>query len=207
MSKSNKLYKIFMTSMIVIIAGLLLATGIIAVQKHLKLKMEIAFQPGVQCAIGVVNFKTGDEIMFLKNFEDENGSVEVNGGILDGSKLILTQDIVETYGMSVEEVEEVFGLYLTAFGTNFDIRDGSVLCLMIMNYTSAMLEVSLNLSHGEVLPVEWLSAFMGVPFTGVNWVIEPYSDTAISAGFYFTLLILTPLQLFCLTQKSPWIFN
>ena len=74
MSKSNRMYKIFMTSMIVIIAGLLLATGIIAIQKQMKLKANIQFLPGVNVEIYVKNENNPTETLIFRNFEDTANS-------------------------------------------------------------------------------------------------------------------------------------
>ena len=51
MTKQEKIYRIFMTTMIVIIAGLLLATGIIAVQKSMKLSVGVSITPSMLCKI------------------------------------------------------------------------------------------------------------------------------------------------------------
>ena len=45
MSKSSRIYKIFMTTMIVAIAGMLLAMGIIAAQKNNETWSAVFFKP------------------------------------------------------------------------------------------------------------------------------------------------------------------
>ena len=45
MLKSEKVYKIFMTAMFVVIAGLLLASGIVAIQKSMKLNLSFDVKP------------------------------------------------------------------------------------------------------------------------------------------------------------------
>ena len=67
MTKQEKIYRIFMTTMIVIIAGLLLATGIIAIQKQMKLKANIEFLPGINVEIFVKNEDNPTETLIFRN--------------------------------------------------------------------------------------------------------------------------------------------
>ena len=75
MTKQEKIYRIFMTSMIVIIAGLLLATGIIAIQKSIRVKMGIQFLPGVNVEIYVKNDTYTEYELLFRNYviDEENG--------------------------------------------------------------------------------------------------------------------------------------
>ena len=181
MSKGNRLYKTFMTTMIVIIAGLLLATGIIAIQKHLKLKMEVAFQPGVNVEIGVLNPETFEEVLILRNFDDgADKHVEVNQAVLQGSKLTLTEEFINTYACS-QELLDLFGVEVE--------EGGSVIALYINNYTPEAVEVSLDLSHGEI--VEFSGAF-----------IAPYYETS-GASQYAAFVAIDTASVILPNTKIP----
>ena len=65
MSKSNRIYKIFMTTMIVAIAGMLLAMGIIAAQKTMKLGVQFSSNPNYKLAIAINN----EENVVFQNFD------------------------------------------------------------------------------------------------------------------------------------------
>ena len=99
MSKSNRMYKIFMTSMIVIIAGLLLATGIIAIQKSMKLKANIEFLPGVNVEI-YVNEESENGLLFRNFDKDTNNKIYVNSTYceLGATTLTMNNNFVTAYG-------------------------------------------------------------------------------------------------------------
>ena len=96
MSKANKLYKIFMTSMIVIIAGLLLACGVIAVKNSMRVKMSIPANPNFLIEIYIQ--KDGSEIQNLvfKNYDE----IKIQNGIsgINANTLIASDDFITRYG-------------------------------------------------------------------------------------------------------------
>jgi len=109
MSKSDKLYKIFMTSMIVIIAGLLLATGIIAIQKSMK--MNLSFEANPNYLFEVYIQKSGDDTkkLVFRNYEKSasEGVVMENGfSTLYGNTLSADDTFLETYGSDFEFIIE-----------------------------------------------------------------------------------------------------
>ena len=122
MVKSNKLYKLFMTAMVVAIAGMLIAMGIIAIQKNLKLKTSIDFIPGVDVEILVKNEDNPTEQLIFRNFEDveTSKSIEYNPTYcsISGNTLTLNNN------------------FTTAFGNNFTI--------IIKNYSSFKIETNIT---------------------------------------------------------------
>jgi len=109
MSKTNRLYKIFMTSMIVIIAGLLLATGIIAIQKSMK--MNLSFEANPNYLFEVYIQKSGDDTkkLVFRNYEKSasEGVVMENGfSTLYGNTLTADDTFLETYGSDFEFIIE-----------------------------------------------------------------------------------------------------
>ena len=122
MSKANRLYKTFMTSMIVIIAGMLLATGIIAIQKQIKLKANIEFLPGVDVEIYVKNADNPTETLIFRNFEDTGNSktIEFNATYCELSATTLTMN----------------NNFVTAYGNNFT--------LIVKNYSGFTIETNIT---------------------------------------------------------------
>ena len=97
MSKSNRMYKIFMTSMIVIIAGLLLACGVIAVKNSMRVKMSIPANPNFLIEIYIQKDGSETQNLVFKNY----GDVQIKNGFstLSGNKLIANGDeFVNAYG-------------------------------------------------------------------------------------------------------------
>ena len=87
MSKSNRMYKIFMTSMIVIIAGLLLATGIIAVQKSMKLSVGVSITPSMLCKIT----DSDDNVLFCNTTKNNQTLYVTEGASISGNMLTLNK--------------------------------------------------------------------------------------------------------------------
>ena len=125
MSKSNRMYKIFMTTMIVIIAGLLLATGIIAIQKSMKLKANIEFLPGINVEIYVKNENNPTETLIFRNFEDTSDAnnkkyIEFNSTYCELSATTLTMK----------------DAFVTAYGNNFT--------LVVHNFSGFTIETNIT---------------------------------------------------------------
>ena len=87
-----------MTSMIVIIAGMLIAMGIIAIQKSIRVKMNVDFFPGVDVEIYVNDENT----LLFRNFEDKltSKSIEYNATYctLAATTLTLNTNFTTAYG-------------------------------------------------------------------------------------------------------------
>ena len=95
MSKANKLYKIFMTSMIVIIAGLLLACGVIAVKNSMRVKMSIPANPNFLIEIYIQKDGENTQNLVFKNFDE----IKIQNGIsgINTNTLIASDDFVTQY--------------------------------------------------------------------------------------------------------------
>jgi len=119
MSKSNRMYKIFMTTMIVIIAGLLLATGIIAIQKSMKLKANIEFLPGINVEI-YVNEESENGLLFRNFDKDTNNKIYVNSTYCELGATTLTMN----------------NNFVTAYGNNFT--------LVVKNYSGFTIETNIT---------------------------------------------------------------
>ena len=100
MSKSYRMYKIFMTTMVVIIAGLLLATGIIAIQKQMKLKTSFEYIPGVDVEIYVKNVDNSSERLIFSNYEKGASGIYVDTKycLLSATTLTMNSDFAKDYG-------------------------------------------------------------------------------------------------------------
>ena len=96
MSKGNRLYKIFMTSMIVIIAGLLLACGVIAVKNSMRVKMSIPANPNFLIEIYIQKDGSETQNLVFKNFDE----IKIQNGIsgINANTLIASDDFVTQYG-------------------------------------------------------------------------------------------------------------
>ncbi|MBR4407874.1 MAG: hypothetical protein IKT27_06125 [Clostridia bacterium] len=92
MSKTNRIYKIFMATMIVAIAGMLLAMGIIAAQKTMKLGVQFSSTPNYKLAIAI---NDAENVVF-QNFDDvimDNGISSLNGNVL-----VADNNVFKNYG-------------------------------------------------------------------------------------------------------------
>ena len=100
MSKTNKIYKIFMTTMIVAIAGMLLAMGIIAAQKTMKLGVRFSSNPNYRLEVWIEKNGSTAEPVFC-NFEDDGlgKQVEMKNGIssLDGNTIVADSSFFTKY--------------------------------------------------------------------------------------------------------------
>jgi len=97
MSKANRLYKVFMTSMIIVIAGLLLACGVIAVKNSMRVKMSIPANPNFLIEIYIQKDGSETQNLVFKNY----GDVQIKNGFssLSGNKLIANgDDFIKAYG-------------------------------------------------------------------------------------------------------------
>ena len=94
MLKSERLYKIFITSMIVLIAGLLLATGIIALKNSMRMKIGVEMYPNFKIEVCINEV---DNVVF-RNFDD----LVTNNGIsgLSGNTLTMDNSFFDTYEKS-----------------------------------------------------------------------------------------------------------
>lgn len=118
MSKADKWYKIFMVSMIVAMAGMLIATGIIAIQKSMKLKASFDFITGVDVEI-YVN-EENEEGLIFSNYENGLKGIYVNATYCSLSATNLTFN----------------NAFVTAYGNNFT--------LIVKNYSSFTIQTEIT---------------------------------------------------------------
>ena len=113
MSKSNRIYKIFMTTMIVAIAGMLLAMGIIAAQKTMRLGVQFSSNPNYKLAIAI----NDEENVVFQNFD----TVIMDNGIssLNGDTLVADEEAFKGYG---NDFTIIIKNYTEATGIKIDME-------------------------------------------------------------------------------------
>ena len=144
MTKSNRLYKIFMTTMIVIIAGMLLATGIIAIQKSMKLNVSMSMLPTANIEILVGGAES--ETLLFRNFDKDTNNkvyVDTSKATLSGNTFSLKDSFVNTYGSEFTIIVKNYsnfpikvGLSSTATGSPATITPASQSLAACSSYTS-----------------------------------------------------------------------
>ena len=102
MSKASKLYKVLMTAMIVAIAGMLLASGIIALQKSMKLNLSFNMNPNIFCRIDA---SIGDNTSYNTIFCNTPNNATIGAGWSgNGNTLTFTNsstDMVKTVYLKI----------------------------------------------------------------------------------------------------------
>ena len=102
MSKASKLYKVFMTAMIVAIAGMLLASGLIALQKSMKLNLSFNMNPNIFCRIDA---SIGDNTSYNTIFCNTPDNATIGAGWSgNGNTLTFTNssaDMVKTVYLKI----------------------------------------------------------------------------------------------------------
>lgn len=124
MSKSDRIYKIFMSTMVVVIAGLLLATGIIAIQKQMKLKVSFSATPSIELQIDMKTMGA-DDSTYTKIFNNKESAYIGAGLSLSGNTLYFTEDFAKSYSgaigasftLRITNLND-FGLKVTSSGEN-----------------------------------------------------------------------------------------
>ncbi|MBR4406800.1 MAG: InlB B-repeat-containing protein [Clostridia bacterium] len=102
MSKSNRIYQTFMTSMIVAMAGMLIAMGVLAVSKSMKLTSSISMIPNAKIEMHIHNQgeePTSENLVF-RNFASGDKTVYVNESLssLSANTLMLTSTFLQNLG-------------------------------------------------------------------------------------------------------------
>ena len=127
MNKTNRIYKIFMTTMIVAIAGMLLAMGIIAAQKTMKLSTSIDFLPGVNIELYVKN--DSGEVLLFRNFQDTSDQQNKKYVTYDatlcsmkGNTFTMKQAFLNTYGNDFSLIIKNY----SAFAVKVDITSTAI---------------------------------------------------------------------------------
>ena len=115
MLKSERIYKVLMTTMIAVIIGLLLATGIIAIQKSMKLNLSFNVQPTFLFEIYVE--KDSQKEYVFRNFEADGKPLKFGDGLesLQGNKLTANNDFLKDYG-------DTFSIVIANYSTDKDLK-------------------------------------------------------------------------------------
>jgi len=124
MSKSDRIYKIFMSTMVVVIAGLLLATGIIAIQKQMRMKVSFSATPSIELQIDMKTMGA-DDSTYTKIFNNKESAYIGAGLSLSGNTLYFTEDFAKSYSgeigasftLRITNLND-FGLKVTSSGEN-----------------------------------------------------------------------------------------
>ena len=103
MDRTNRFYKIFITSMIVAIAIMLLASGIIALSKSMKLNLSFQANPNFHFEVYIQPQDSQSKNLVFRNFKKGNaegeGIVMKNGlSTLKANTLSADSSFVDTYG-------------------------------------------------------------------------------------------------------------
>ena len=97
MKKRLNYYNIFMTAMFVVIAGLLLASGIVAVQKSMKLNLSFQANPNFQIEVRILKEgETGEGDLIFKNFGETTIHSEITS--LNGITLNASDNFISKFG-------------------------------------------------------------------------------------------------------------
>lgn len=103
MTKLSKIYKLFMYTMVVAAIGMLIAMGVIAVQKSMRLNASIECLPGIDVEVSAKD-STGTETLLFRNFEDANAGktieFETDYCSISSNSLIMNDAFVTAYGNS-----------------------------------------------------------------------------------------------------------
>ena len=197
MSKSNRMYKIFMTTMIVIIAGLLLATGIIAIQKQMKMKVSFSATPSIFCQIDV-KANGADDSTYTTIFNN-NGEAIIGTGIeLSGNSLLFSDTFASAYAttlgtsfvLKITNLMTENGLKVTASGTGATSNPTYVTMKKSgSGAESATMTISGNsaLSTLQLSFVEYHFYSVSVVSTTDNYEFEGASDVAQNTEYTATI--------------------
>ena len=174
MTKRNKFYQIgFIISTIVCI-GLMLAMGIIAVQKSMKLNMSFQMNPSIYVKVEIYNTSTSK---YETIFQNTNATEIKSGVILSGNTLQFANDYATTLGtslkMKVTSLNEGITM-LTEFSGASVTSGGNTLTATATTYNVASAELTVSTLTG--LTMTFVQAFT-VDVRGVDT-----ASTTITAG-------------------------
>ena len=100
MKKRLNYYNIFMTALFVVIAGLLLASGIVAIQKSMKLNLAVKMNPSISCKINA-SFDGGES--YKEVFSNVEGDTAIGANwLISGNTLTYDNTAEGSMGMTVK---------------------------------------------------------------------------------------------------------
>ena len=203
MTKRNKFYQIgFIVSTIVCI-GLMLAVGIIAVQKSMKLNMSFQMNPSIYVKVEIYNTSTSK---YETIFQNTNATEIKSGVILSGNTLQFANDYATTLGtslkMKVTSLNEGMTM-LTEFSGASVTSGGNTITATATTYNVASDELTINTLSN--LTIQFSQAFM-VDVSGVDTnsaTISAGQNVYTINGTYYVKSTATNAQ-FTLTSKEHY---
>ena len=168
-----------MTAMMVVIAGLLLATGIIALQKSMNLKVGVNITPSHEIRIDY-----GGETIFCNTTKDSAGIKVASGYTLSGNTLTFTQEFIsigETFALTIYNYNTSY-LQVSVSGTG---ASGNTLTIAPYSTTATSEVLNLTIGAGAseaVLSFNLINVY-SISHTGSNYTFSG-SDTILENNSY-----------------------
>ena len=180
-----------MTAMIFVIAGLLLATGIIAMQKSMNMKVGVNITPSHE-----IRIVYGGETIFCNTTKYSGGIVVASGYTLNANTLTFTQEFLsigQTFALTIFNYNTSY-LQVSVSGTG---ASGNKITIAPYSETASSEILNLTISAGVnevVLGFEFVNLYTvshsgsNYTFSGNSTAIEGDSYTAtLSAPQYYNL--------------------
>jgi len=186
MKKKLNYYNIFMTAMMVVIAGLLLATGIIALQKSMNMKVGVNITPSHEIRIDY-----GGETIFCNTTKDSAGIKVASGYTLNGNTLTFTQEFIsigETLALTIYNYNTSY-LQVSVSGT---AASGNTLTIAPYSTTATSGVLNLTIGAGAseaVLGFNLINVY-SISHTGSNYTFN--GNTTILEGNSYSATFSAP---------------
>ena len=215
MSKTNRMYKIFMTVMVTIIAGLLLACGVIAVKNSMRVKMSIPANPNFLIEIYIQKDGSETQNLVFKNF----GEVQIQNGIsgLNANTLVASDNFITLYG---GDFSIIIKNYTTTMGINVSVTStatieggGDGVPAEITAVTSSAVkysgsgdaaEVKFNVANKAVYPQQTL---LEITFAELTTLDVSFSTENTSTGNVETTINYGSAYSQTLTAQDGYVFD
>lgn len=186
MKKKLNYYNIFMTAMMVVIAGLLLATGIIALQKSMNMKVGVNITPSHEIRIDY-----GGETIFCNTTKDSAGIKVASGYTLSGNTLTFTQEFIsigETFALTIYNYNTSY-LQVSVSGTG---ASGNTLTIdpYSTTATSGVLNLTIGAGASEAVLSFNLINVYSISHTGSNYTFN--GNTTILEGNSYSATFSAP---------------
>ena len=194
MKKKLNYYNIFMTAMMVVIAGLLLATGIIALQKSMNLKVGVNITPSHEIRIDY-----GGETIFCNTTKDSTGIKVAGGFTLSGNTLTFTQEFIsigETFALTIYNYNTSY-LQVSVSGTG---ASGNTLTIAPYSTTASSSVLNLTIGAGATeavlvfeeiitasITLELCDMDAGITYPYTGAITYPNTSVQIEVGRWFVL--------------------
>lgn len=181
MKKKLNYYNIFMTAMIVVIAGMLLATGIIAMQKSMNMKIGVNITPSHE-----IRIVYGGETIFCNTTKDGNQLQVASGYALNANTLTFTQEFLsigQTFALTIYNYNTSY-LQVSVSGTG---SSGNTIIIAPYSTTASSEVLNLTISAGVNEAMLKFVVVYSIAYTGNNYTFSGNS-TAIEGDPYTATL-------------------